>query len=286
MTNTDAAPVVDSSGAAAPPQVLSRGDIRQLDLVHFQGPIDLLLALVRRRQVELFEIPIATITADYLYCLDVMEEEISLEITGDFLAIASALVLLKSQRLLPRKDQIGEDTEAVVRSEEELLRRLAALEQFQEIAEALWDGPVLGRDTFTRSPAVTVPTGRKPLQEPPETLSETLRELVRSRTPRRLHEIIERGLSLASAVHRILRRLSVLLKTGVRSIEFPSLLKETEGRLDAIALFSALLELAKLRHVRLDQPTAQDPLVLSPGEHAPDMDRAQNLLTMFDAQTQ
>jgi segregation and condensation protein A len=268
--------------------VLGRDDIRQLSLAQFEGPLDLLLALVRRRQVEVLEIPLATITADYLRCLAVMEEDLSLEVSGDFLAMATALVLLKSERLLPQPQGADADGQApakpdTIRSEEDLLQRLSQLEQFKEAAAALWRGPVLGRDTFTRPDPVTVPAGRRPLPEPAHTLADMFREILRANAPRRLSQaLLEKALSLAGAVRRVLGVIGTLSRTK-GSVPFPSLVREGEGRVDAVTLFMASLELAKLRHLGLSQGDAESAPTLSAGAHPPTPEQAMALLEIFEA---
>src|SRR5690606_14455324 len=140
-SNTSAPRVAEASPAQlSRGPVLSREDIRQLQLERFTGPFDLLLALVRKRQVDILQIPIAEITGDYLHCLEVMEHELSLEVSGDFLAMASVLVNLKSRRLLPAAEGEGaeasaaadeDDDDMLPRSEEELVRRLLEFERLQ-----------------------------------------------------------------------------------------------------------------------------------------------------------
>jgi segregation and condensation protein A len=288
-----AAPLLTSSAGVGvnglPLSVLGKEDIRQLTLAQFEGPLDLLLALVRRRQVEVLDIPMATITADYLRCLEVMAEDLSLEVSGDFLSMATALVLLKSERLLPQANAADGDPDGAlgkadtIRTEEDLLLRLSQLEQFKEAANTLWRGPVLGRDTFTRPDDITIPTGRRPLPEPAHTLTDMFREILRANAPRLLSQaMLEKALSLAGAVRRVLGVLSSLTRSR-GTMPFQSLVSEGEGRMDAVTLFMASLELAKLRHLGLSQDEAQSAPLLSAGEHPPTPEQATALLEIFEA---
>lgn len=271
-------------------QVLSREDIRQLTIAQFEGPLDLLLALVRRRQVEVLAIPLATITSDYLRCIEVMAEDLSLEISGDFLSMATALVLLKSERLLPQpEDKAGEQgadgtRSDLIQSEEDLLQRLAKLEQFKEAAQTLWRGSVLGRDTFTRPEPMTIPAGRRPLPEPAHTLADLFKQILRAQAPRKLSEaLMMKALSLAGAVRRVLGVLRDLARRRGSTKPFKDLLVPGEGQMDAVTLFMASLELAKLRHLGLTQDEAIGAPILSAGEQPPSAEQATALLEIFEA---
>jgi len=123
------------------------GDV-PLRLDVFEGPLDILLHLVREQKLDINDIPIAKITEQYLAYLDVMQA-LNLEVAGEFLVMASTLVHIKSKSLLPRHgdEEEEEDPEAMRR---ELSRRLIEYERFKEAAARLGDRPVLGRDVFVR----------------------------------------------------------------------------------------------------------------------------------------
>ncbi len=118
----------------------------QLD--QFEGPLDVLLHLIRSQELEVFDIPIAIITSQYLDILDA-QEELDLEIAGDYLVMASTLMQLKSRLLLPRPEIDDEGNEIDPRAE--LAAQLIAYEQYRMLAEELNERPRIGRDVFTRS---------------------------------------------------------------------------------------------------------------------------------------
>lgn len=118
----------------------------RLDLPDFEGPMDLLLELVRDREIEIFEVPIAEITDQYLACIDRMEE-LDLEVGGDWLEMAARLMYIKSRTLLPDDDE--DDDEEGPDPREELVRRLVAYERFKTLAEKLDERPRLGSETFS-----------------------------------------------------------------------------------------------------------------------------------------
>jgi len=114
----------------------------------FEGPLDILLHLVRDQKLDINDIPIAKITEQYLAYLDLMQA-LNLEVAGEFLVMASTLVHIKSKSLLPRHgDEEEEEDPEVMR--QELSRRLIEYERFKEAAARLGDRPVLGRDVFVR----------------------------------------------------------------------------------------------------------------------------------------
>lgn len=117
----------------------------QLD--QFEGPLDVLLHLIRSQELEVFDIPIAMITRQYLDILDA-QEELDLDIAGDYLVMASTLMQLKSRLLLPRPEIDDEGNEIDPRAE--LAAQLIAFEQYRMLAEELDERPRIGRDVFTR----------------------------------------------------------------------------------------------------------------------------------------
>jgi segregation and condensation protein A len=113
----------------------------------FEGPLDLLLHLIKKNEMDIFDIPIALITEQYLEYLDLMRE-LDIEIAGDYLVVASELGLIKSRMLLPREESCeGKDE---VDPREELVRRLLDYQRYKEASSLLEERVILGRDTFTR----------------------------------------------------------------------------------------------------------------------------------------
>lgn len=267
--------------------ILSRDDIRQLQLERYSGPFDLLLALVRKRQVDILQIPIAEITGDYLRCMEVMREELSLEISGDFLAMASVLVNLKSRRLLPaaETDLLGDDGASdedalMPRSEEELVRRLLEFERFQTAAEELWRRPVLDRDVFARDDDLTVRTGRAPEPVGVLELTRAFNDVMRRQEPMvMVSEDRLRIISIPEAVERILS----VLSRGART-SFRALVGARHSRGDAVQLFCALLELARWGFVHLEQDVVGNgELEVDRGDAEPDRDALDKLLAATSA---
>jgi segregation and condensation protein A len=134
--------------------------IYSVELEVFEGPLDLLLHLVRKHELDILDIPIAFITEKYLEYLDVLRA-LDLEIAGDYLVMAATLAYLKSRELLPSEPRAGEGAEAAEEDGEDpreaLIRRLLEYERFKQAAQELDSLPVSGRDVFARGADIDVP---------------------------------------------------------------------------------------------------------------------------------
>jgi segregation and condensation protein A len=133
----------------------------EVKLEIFEGPMDLLLHLIRKNEVDIFDIPIAKITEQYLQYLDMMKA-LNISIAGDFLVMASTLIHIKSRMLVPGFDEDEEEEDPRM----ELARPLLEYLRLKELAGELSDRPLLGRDVFSRLPSQDLPAqlqGEEPL---------------------------------------------------------------------------------------------------------------------------
>ena len=118
-------------------------------LKNFEGPLDLLLFLVRKNELDIQDIPIVSITSQYIEYIDMMKA-LNLDIAGDFLVMASTLLYLKSRALLPKTDDEEEQQEEAA-ALEELKRQLLEYQQFKDAAERLKEQNILEKDVFARA---------------------------------------------------------------------------------------------------------------------------------------
>ena len=123
----------------------------RVQLEIFEGPLDLLLHLIKKNEVSITDIPIATITEQYLATLEVMQT-FNLDVAGEFLVMAATLIHIKSRMLLPLTDT-EEDEEEGADPREELVRRLLEYQRFKDAADQLERRELLTRDVFVRSVA-------------------------------------------------------------------------------------------------------------------------------------
>ena len=239
------------------------GDAFRLALPNFEGPLDLLLHLIREHRLDIFDIPIALITEKYLEYLARMRE-INLDIAGEFLVMASSLAHIKSRLLLPRP-QIQSDLEPEEQSDPraELVRRLLEYQKYRQAAETLSARPLLDRDVFARrasSSANALEDGELPLLEVSiYRLIEALDFAIRNATPEVQHEITRDRISISDAIHALAER----LQAG-QSVPFTALFETPRHRHQIIATFLAVLEMCRLRLIRIFQESATSEILVTP----------------------
>lgn len=219
-------------------------DALRVILDAFEGPLDLLLYLIRRQNIDILDIPIADITRQYIGYIDLMEE-LRYELAAEYLLMAAILAEIKSRMLLPRPAE-SEDEEADPRAE--LVRRLAEYERFKKAAEDLDALPRLERDTMAVQ--LTLEDRRVQSVPPPVELKEillALSEVLKRAELYTRHEISREPLSVRQRMSELL----IVLEAGWR--EFTSLFAVSEGKRGVVVTFLALLELAKEGLVELFQ---------------------------------
>ncbi|MFP2908692.1 segregation and condensation protein A [Pyxidicoccus sp. 3LFB2] len=252
------------------------GDAFRVALPNFEGPLDLLLHLIKEHRVDIFDIPLALITEKYLQHLERMRE-INLDIAGEFLVMASTLAHLKSRMLLPRQDAaaVQEGAEALAAVEEagdpraELVRRLLEYQKYKDSAEQLATQDLLGRDVFTRNvpvEAVPIPEEEVGLQEfSVLKLVEALDRVLERLQPKLQHEVVRERVTLSEAILRIVERLR-----PHGQVLFDSLFteQETPTRQEIVITFLAILEMVKRRLIRVVQEEPMGPILLLPNGDA------------------
>jgi segregation and condensation protein A len=215
----------------------------------FEGPLDLLLHLIKRSEVEITDIPIALITDQYLAAIEGLPS-LNLDGAGEYLVMAATLMLIKSRMLLPLEPDAELEGEEDPRAE--LVQQLLEYQRYREVAMALGDRPVLGRDVF-RGHGEPVPAGRTEAEPPVRDASlgdllGALRDvLARARAPKP-HEILRPGISVGECVQRVLARFAL-----TSEVEFRELFGEDVTRTEVVVTFLAVLELIRLRVVRAVQ---------------------------------
>jgi len=224
----------------------------------FEGPLDLILHLVKEHEVDLFDIPIARITESYLATLEALRE-LDIDVAGEFLHMAAQLVLMKSKLLLPRTE-VAEDApsadDAGVDPRAELVRRLLEYQKYKAAGEELGGRDILERTVFTRRARVERPAP----PDGPEGLAdvsvfkliEALDRALQHARPEVQHEVVTDRLTISDAIARVAEVLRLQ-----RRATFEELLagppERRNGRASVIATFLAILEMAKLKLVRIYQ---------------------------------
>jgi segregation and condensation protein A len=271
MTN-DPAPTAPDSPFHAPPQqqemplalVLGQPvlqmpqdlyippDALEVILESFEGPLDLLLYLIRRQNLDILDIPVAEITRQYVLYIEVLQD-LRFELAAEYLVMAAMLAEIKSRMLLPRPPS-AEGIEADPRAE--LVRRLQEYERFKKAAEDIDQLDRLDRDT---SPASAFVPDRASVKVPPPVeLREmllALREVLKRAELFTQHAIRREALSVRQRMGEVLGKLN-----DGRFHPFESLFPVEEGRLGVVVTFLSILELAKEQLLEIVQEKPLDPI--------------------------
>ena len=222
----------------------------QVQLEIFEGPMDLLLHLIRKNKVDIYDIPIALIMGQYLKYLDMMRS-LNIDVAGDFLEMAATLAYIKSRMLVPRVgSEEEEDQEEDPRLE--LVRPLLEYVKIKEAAQTLAGSLQLDRDVYVRN----IPTEELWGMEGSEEIAEVgLFALINA-----LHEVLKRAepgdfMEVSSDTIRLKDRISQLMEilSGVSSITFHELFEGKVRKMEMILTFLAILELVRLQMVRAFQ---------------------------------
>jgi segregation and condensation protein A len=226
----------------------------------FEGPLDLLLHLIKKNQISITDIPIALITEQYLEYLKLMKV-LNLDVAGDYLLMASTLLHIKSKMLLPAAaGEEGEEEEEDPRAE--LVRRLIEYQKYKEASVELGDRPLLNRDVFRR---VVPADGEEPEEEVIEEVSlfdllEAFRQVLLRAKPKTVHEVTLDAVTVEEKIKEIL---SLLLAEN-RSMAFHLLFPEHASRRVIIVTFLAVLELVKSKSIRIFQMGPFETIRVSP----------------------
>jgi segregation and condensation protein A len=233
-----------------PPDSVASGYAVKLSV--FEGPLDLLLHLIRQNEVEITDIPIAQISEQYLSYLDVMRD-LNLDIVGDYLVMAATLAWIKSRMLLPQ-ESVGEDGEEID-PRDELVARLLEYQRFKEAADKLGDRPLLGRDVFDVQPVdlTTVPESEREIEVGLFELVEAYKSAIADApTKPKIHEIEVESVTVHERMIAVMEALE-----KHESLEFEQMLLQADGtrpsRPVLVTSFLAILELTRLAALRLYQ---------------------------------
>jgi segregation and condensation protein A len=227
-------------------------DALEVFLESFEGPLDLLLYLIRKENLDILDIPIAEITRQYTDYIELMQN-MRLELAGEYLVMSAMLAEIKSRMLLPRPAASEEDEDD---PRAELVRRLQEYERFKQAAEDIDALPRLGRDVYQ---AQAEGTGQRVLRLPPEVNLQDLigafREVMQRASMYAHHHIQMESLSVRERMSSVLARLQAGEFT-----RFVDLFTLEEGRMGVVVTFLAVLELAKESLLEISQTDAFTPI--------------------------
>lgn len=238
--------IVQGEPLSTPPQDLYiPPDALEVILEAFEGPLDLLLYLIKRQNLDILNIPLAKVTAQYMEYIDMMQA-IQLELAAEYLVMAAMLAEIKSRMLLPRPVEADDEDDPRA----ELIRRLQEYEQFKQAAEDLDNLPRLERDYYLAEAEMPKVDREKPLPE--ITLRELLlafKDVVRRAEMFSSHHIQRETLSVRERMTRVLDQVN---QTD-QFVEFTQLFTPEEGRMGVVVTFLSVLELLKNQLIDLVQ---------------------------------
>jgi segregation and condensation protein A len=221
----------------------------------FEGPLDLLLYLIKKHEIDIYNIPIALITEQYLHYLN-MIKSLNLDLAGDYLVMASTLIHIKSKMLLPVPEEPS-DEESEDDPRFELIKQLLEYQTFKEAAADLGKRPLLERDVFVRLAPMPAEIGKSDTEEEELIevsifeLIEAFHHLVSRIDKKELLEIDLEKMSITDIINDVMERL-----TREKNLTFDELIGEKRSRRNVIYTFLAILELIKLKMIKAYQTSA------------------------------
>lgn len=226
----------------------------------FEGPLDLLLHLIKKNEVDIYDIPIANITAQYLEYLEFLDV-VNLELVGDYLALAAELGYIKSRMLLPKMDDEDEDEED---PREELVRRLLEYERYKDAAEDLKSMDILGREIFLRGTDQTAIFGE------PEEETEYVKSDIWSLIDAFRDLYHKKELSFKEDIFFTADTLTIEERSGIlieflkdrKEVPFKDLFKDDKSRAELVVTFLSVLELTKNGFIGIVQNEASDSIII------------------------
>jgi segregation and condensation protein A len=225
-------------------------DAPRICLPEFEGPLDLLLYLIRKNEVDIHDIPIAPITRQYMEYLDLMKE-LNLDVAGEFMVMAATLIHIKSKMLVPVNPTEAQGEEETEDPREELVRRLLEFQRYKEAAGLLHQKREIRAATWTR-PDTVLPAfddaGEEMIEAGLYDLIGAFKELLERRKTLLAHEVEHEGKSVEERMEELL----AMLGTG-QSLEFRELFATEETKAGMILTFLALLELIRLKQIKVYQ---------------------------------
>jgi segregation and condensation protein A len=263
----------------------------RIDVPLFEGPLDLLLHLIGKHAMDIFDIPVAKITEHYLAAIHDLKG-MDLNTAGDFLVMASQLAHIKSKMLLP-KEEVDEQETDQEDPRAALMRRLLIYQTFKEAAEQLGDRAWLGRDVFMRPESVRgfekanftddeneVPLAKIDIFK----LFENLERVLRRGKKAIVHEVILEKLSVGQRINEIvdycLQREHFTFSDAVKAMN-----QQEHSRQSTIVTFLAILEMTKLKLLKIHQSSDAGAIYISPVTENLNLDLADDVDT-YDANSE
>lgn len=258
-----------AEGVELPPELAAATRLFTLKLPVFEGPLDLLLHLIREHKLDVLDIPIAFITDEYLRYLERMKE-LDIDVAAEFLVMAATLAHIKSRMLLPKAETPSEELEEETGDPRaELVRRLLEYQKYRAAADDLGRQDLLGRDVFARqvkADELPLPEGEVGVKEVSVfKLIEALDRVLKTLAPDKQHEVVLDRATIGDRIHEIIERLR-----AEGQVTFFQLFEGARDRATVIATFLGILELTRLRLIRIVQEDPEGDILIRSTERLGD----------------
>ncbi len=217
----------------------------RVDLAVFQGPLDLLLYLIKKEEVDIYDIPIARITRQYLKYIEIMTE-LDLEIAGEFILMAATLIRIKTRLLLPRDEEDPDEADP----REELIAALIEYKKYKEAGDILKDKALVEEQKYVPPSAVEKIEGRVDL-EPVTTLYDLVsafRDVMTAKKVETVHEVVTQEVHIEDRIRYVMSYMK-----AVEFTTFQQLFTDIPTKIAAVVTFIALLELVRSRRIAVYQ---------------------------------
>jgi segregation and condensation protein A len=249
---SEAVPAASAEGADA-----AAADGYRVNLPMFEGPLDLLLHLVQKHELDILDIPIAFITEKYTAYIRMLDE-LNIDLASEYLVMAATLVHIKSRMLLPNApvDEEDEAEEAGLDPRADLVRRLLEYQKYKNAAEELAQRSITGKDVFPRGSPLEAVGGQMPLMAVSMfQLIDVFQSVLERTAQTRQHEIDFERFSISEKISELLERLR-----GEGRVAFERIFSDDRSRGEIIVTFLALLEMTRLRLTWLFQDGPLEPI--------------------------
>jgi segregation and condensation protein A len=242
----------------------------RISLPEFEGPLDLLLHLCKTHEIAILDIPISFITTKYLEYLEVMQS-MSVEVAAEYLVMAATLAYLKSRELVPTPEPLeaaADEGEEALDPREELIRRLLEYQKYKDAAEKLGGRPIEGRNVFGRGSPLDPADAAGLAEHSVWKLIEVWSKVLEKASPKAAHDVMVDRMSISDRINQLIDR----MQAGGGSFLFESILDldlaEAELRHQVVVTLLAVLELARLRVIRVLQDQASGAFFIAQREGA------------------
>lgn len=225
----------------------------RIDLPHFEGPLDLLLHLIKKNHFNVYDIPVAPILQQYMQYLN-LAKEFNIDLAGEFLEMAAELAYIKSKMLLP-EPEVAEEEGPDPRAD--LVQKLLEYQKYKMAASLLLEKPLLGRDVFRRQPMTAEKEEEEAIEVDLLKLLSAFQTVLSQLPQERIHEARSDRIGVAERIMELIE-----LVRGKKQVLFEELFQTDQTKGELVVTFLAILEMGRQKLIRIVQESNLGPIVV------------------------